>query len=329
VTAALADDRIVIASGGDDAFAMAVAVSVYSALHNLPRDVEPVVYLLSDGISEQNRSRIEEVLRSARAELQLTWLTPDLTAVDGVTPSPWNTRATYLRLFIPELLHGRHRRAIYIDGDVIVAESLMELWGRDLEGRMALAVENYSDPTVATGLSRTYQALGLAPTTPYFNAGVLVVDLERWHSESVGRRVLAFLREYGERAPFADQDGLNAILAGDWVRLHPRWNVQLLTLDTYGHESLRAEDRALAQAELLRSPAILHYTGPCKPWHVRYRGPAGRTFARYVGRSGWYPRAAYLRWAATRELGHYGTRHLGPVYERLKAWRRRKARGGH
>jgi lipopolysaccharide biosynthesis glycosyltransferase len=133
--------------------------------------------------------------------------------------------------------------------------------------------------------------------------------------------VLAFLREYGERAPFADQDGLNATLAGDWVRLHPRWNVQLLTLDTYGHESLRAEDRALAQAELLTSAAILHYTGPRKPWHVRYRGPAGRTFARYVGRSGWYRRAAYLRWAATRELGHYGTRQLGPVYQRLKAWR--------
>lgn len=316
-------DHPVIVGGGDDAFAMPLAVALASALAQLAPAARPSVYIFDDGISPGNRARIERVLRAARPAAALSWRRPDLSAVAGISPSLWNTRATYLRLFIPDLLPAKHSRAIYLDSDVVVEGDLGELWAADLGGRLALAVENYTDPTVATGLSGTYKALGLPHDTPYFNSGVMLINLERWRSEQIPARVFDFLRRYGHLAPFADQDGLNAVIAGDWGRLHPRWNVQLLTLTAHGHAALSPAARRRAQAELLARPGILHYTGPRKPWQLRYRGLAAGAFARHLGRSGWHSPAAFTAWAAAHALGHLGARGLGRVKDGVRGLRER------
>jgi lipopolysaccharide biosynthesis glycosyltransferase len=312
------DEQIVIVSGADDAFAMPMAVALYSALTNLRRTTTPLVYLLDDGISRANKDRIARVLHSAHPATELAWLTPDLTAIQGLNPSPWNTRATYMRLFIPDLLGDRHRKAIYFDSDVVVTGDLAELWAEDLGDRLALAVTNFTDPTVATGLPDAYQAVGLDPSTPYFNAGVLVINVERWRRERIAARVFEFLERHSAIAPFADQDGLNAVLAGDWGELHPRWNVQLMTLRTYGKNGAQPEEARRVQEQMLANPGILHYIGPRKPWNLRYRGRGASTFVRYLRRSGWYGPARSAAWAAARSVGHVGTRQLALVKDRLR-----------
>ena len=61
--------------------------------------------------------------------------------------------------------------------------------------------------------------------TPYFNSGVLVINLTRWRKENVGDRVIEYLRKYQPYVQLEDQEGLNAVLANDWGKLDPKWNL--------------------------------------------------------------------------------------------------------
>ena len=123
------------------------------------------------------------------------------------------SRATYGRLAAPALLEAE--RFVYLDADVIVNDDLSYLFEFNLAGNPVAAARSVTIPTVSSplGLSE-WKRLGLAPNTPYFNAGVLVIDRAAWQSADLTQRVLDFARDYGGDTRFLDQDAMNAVLAG-------------------------------------------------------------------------------------------------------------------
>ena len=301
---------IVIVSAGDRDFAMPMAMSLYSALSTLDPARSVFVYLIADGISASDQARCLAVVENAHHHATVEWVTPDASTFSSLPTSPWNTRATYLRLLIPALVPKRFERVLYLDGDVIVARDLAPLWSVDMGDHPVLAVENFSEPTLGTALPQVLHHIDAPPDTPYFNAGVLLMDMPRWRERMIAERALDFLHAHGDQVLFADQDALNAVLAGDWGQLDPSWNIQLLTLSHYGHHRYDERERRERQNALLSNPGILHYTGPRKPWHWGYGGPADGAFLRGVVESGWFGSPGGQAWRAGRALSHMAYRGL-------------------
>jgi hypothetical protein len=137
-----------------------------------------------------------------------------------------------------------------------------------MDGAWALAVP---DPLVRVVSSRFgvkgYRALGLEPETAYFNAGVMVVDLDAWRREQVEERALDYLDRYASQVFFHEQEALNVVLAQRWRPLAQTWN--------WSAHPLHAPAEHLQGA----TPSILHFTGARKPW---VRGGAGPWYERYV-----------------------------------------------
>jgi lipopolysaccharide biosynthesis glycosyltransferase len=298
-------DAIAIVSLADDRFAMPLAVTLFSALRRLDPARPACVFILEDGVSRANKARIERVLQAAHTRLQVEWRRPNLACFQHLPITAWYTRATLLRLLTPTEVPEAFDRAILIDSDVVVEKDLAAIWDNAILGdHLLLAVENYSGPTVATELEGIYEGLGLAPDTAYFNAGIMVMNLRRWRSEHVTGRVVAFLERFGERATFMEQDGLNAVVAGDWGKLDPCWNVQIGTLRSFHQDLADARERQRLQDQLLAAPGILHYTGPRKPWHWRYKGPADEAFFRCLLACGWFDGLQGSMFVAPRRLAH-------------------------
>jgi lipopolysaccharide biosynthesis glycosyltransferase len=90
----------------------------------------------------------------------------------------------------------------------------------------------------------------------YFNAGVLLIDLDRWRHERISERALEFLEKH-PTTPYADQDALNVACDGRWKHLDHKWNFQ-------AHDSQRFE-----RTEKRLRPAILHFVMAAKPWDAR------------------------------------------------------------
>jgi lipopolysaccharide biosynthesis glycosyltransferase len=158
--------------------------------------------------------------------------------------------ATYYRLMAPRILPGSLKKILYLDSDIIVRHSLRDLWNMDLGGCPLAAVEEpLWDPTREEYAK--FHSLKLPSGAKYFNAGVLLINLDYWRRYNVHENAVAFIREFPEQVNYWDQDALNAVLVSRWIALPATWNAV--------HQHISGVTR-------VPDPAIVHFSGPVKPW---------------------------------------------------------------
>jgi lipopolysaccharide biosynthesis glycosyltransferase len=195
----------------------------------------------------------------------------------------------------------------------------MDLHGKTIGAARDMAIASIGHPY--SGIP-DYAEFGLDPSRPYFNAGVLVVDLDRWRSRDYG----PIARRHAQARPRgnADQDVLNLLLHDDWHSLDLRWNVQgsLVLLHEIPADPWVPELATYRDA-LLEQPAVLHFSGDIKPWKPMSVHPFAPHWRSQLRRSRWYSWPEWLRWwlpfgakrMAVKLLTRIGKR---PVRESLK-----------
>lgn len=242
-----------------------MAVMLRSAMTHLPADRRLVAHVFDGGLEEIERERVR---RSVGDRVRLEWHDPDRSRLSGLPLWGHVSAATYYRLLLEGSLPRHLSRVVWLDCDLLVLDDLSAIFDASMDGALVLAAR---DPLVRTVSSpfglRAYRALGLTPETPYFNAGVMVIDLAAWRQERVERRAFEYLHRHAADVFFNDQEALNAVLAHRWRTLPARWN--------WSTHPLHAPPGGLENS----APAILHFTGRRKPW---IHGGIGPWYARYL-----------------------------------------------
>ena len=276
--------RIAVACAADDGFAMPLAVALRSALDTLSEPHALEAFVLDGGIGAANRERLERSLASPR--LALRFVAPDTRMLAGIPHRGRVSRATYFRILAAELLPASLARALYLDADVRVVADLARLWAEPQRGLPALAVRDAGAPTVSSprGLVN-FRELGLAPELAYFNAGVMLLDLTLWRKEQLARQLLRYLDQHAQAIRWWDQDALNAVLAGRFGELDPRWNQipQFWEPAQGEHDPFPPALREL----VIRDPWIVHYSTGSKPWHWGCTHPERGRFFEVLDRTAW------------------------------------------
>lgn len=297
----VAANEFALVFAGDDASGPGLAVAMHSALANLAPAAHPDVCVLDNGLSELSRSRLRKVVRAARSVDDVRWIPTPGEHLGEVAIDSHLTPASYSRLLIPELLPQHIRRVVYLDADVLVREDISPLFTVDLRGAPTGAVRDF----VIT--STVHESSGVrerAHPRPYFNAGVLVIDVARWRVEGLGERAMRYAGA-GEPLRWADQDALNA-LGVDWHELDFRWNVQPRARDLRVVGKRRAhteiEDHLYRRySDSGRAAWVLHFAGRTKPWRRSSLRPGTAAWVRAMLRTRWYsPREAFT-WLLLRQ----------------------------
>jgi len=170
------------------------------------------------------------------------------------------TAASLLRLRLPSVLIDIDR-VVYLDCDLVVLGDIATLYDTDLSAFPLAACLDFwltgaplfAPPGWDVGEWHKFlrEVVKLSDSKAYFNAGVMVMDLKRFRSSSLIRAADEFLERTNYETPFVDQEALNHVIDGAFVRLDTRWNV----LAALGHSD----------------PWIIHYAGPYKPWSCEGR----------------------------------------------------------
>ena len=251
--------EIHVAYCADNGYAPYLGVSLASVLLNAGIDEELHVYIVASGITAENREKIASLKRIK--DFSLCFLEPNLELFEEFCIKKECAVEMFYRLLLPELLPTLER-VIYLDCDVIVRRSLAELWAYDVSDTCLAAVLDGIDYLPFT--SRMHKRrLHEDAVFSYFNSGVMLLNLKRMHRDDLFRRCMSWLEQNGDRAQYCDQDGLNACLRGDFVRLHPQWNVQT---PMYWPGMKRALKKREDTRSALSDPAIVHFTTGEKPW---------------------------------------------------------------
>jgi lipopolysaccharide biosynthesis glycosyltransferase len=200
----------------------------------------------------------------------------------------WLSKATFARIFLADILPVEVERVIYLDSDTLVLSDLSDLYYLDV-GSCPLAA-CIAPQCKRVEDSRSRDALiecGLSGELPYFNAGVLLLNLNQWREMALVEKITNLVKEKGAILMFADQDALNITFSRsvEWFELDPHWNVAT--------SSFSSED-SLAMSQTSQ-PWIIHYTGP-KPDDRYCQHPLAGHFYRVVKASNWFNPLAYWRW---------------------------------
>ena len=96
---------------------------------------------------------------------------------------------TYFRLYIP-LIIPKYRKVIYLDSDLCVLGDIEELYNYSVEDKVVGAVRDV--PT--TNIKNHYKQISEDTIAYPFNAGVLLIDVEKFEREFVRQKCIELLK---------------------------------------------------------------------------------------------------------------------------------------
>lgn len=230
------------------------------------------IHLFSDGIKRKDVSRVERLARNHGAGLVVYDVQEKLNSHPTLRAHAHYSRASYVRLFIPDFISSEVDWVVYIDCDIVCVSTWRDIWAKREEiSVIGAAVDPWVDKD-----SAYKESLGIPPEQTYYGAGVLLINLKAWRNRRLGHKLL----EYVQRGPtqYIDQDAINCTLGKEITELPASWNA--LVSSPYYTDMSGDMERAIN----------IHFCSSLKPWHLGYRllrGTGAKAFAEAKARSPW------------------------------------------
>lgn len=280
---------IVVVLASDDNYAMPLAVTAVSILKNLGNNKHLKLFILDGGITKKNKDKILDSLDLNKCSV--TWF--DTSGQFKKINIPESlTESTFHRLLIPILLPANINKVIYLDSDLLVLSDLSNLWDYSIENHHILAVRDFYCQKVSDIIGESlavhdYKELKIPAQHKYFNAGVLVINLEKWREENTADQVIDYVINAKHKLAAADQEGLNAILWDKWGEIEPKWNYQAkFTLESKDYIPLEELFEEGLYQEAKVNPYVKHFVAEHKPWKY-YKHPEKSLFYEYLDLTAW------------------------------------------
>ena len=218
-------------------YAMPATVTIHSVAKHSSRRL--TFYIIDCGLEADDKDRMKSSIADMpNVSLMFIPLSNDALAI--------SLGPVWAKVDLIDLLPVE--RALYLDADILARGDVGRLWDTDLDGKLLGACPDVGFPLGHEDIERG----------PYFNAGVLLMDLTRIRGETQKLRDGA---KSMLSSKFVEQDALNVHFRGAWKPLNLEWNAQ--GLGTYSE--LRTADRETVKLHEMADPILVHFTGPVSP----------------------------------------------------------------
>lgn len=265
-------DPVHIAFGVDAHYYRGMGVTITSVVENNP-GVSFVFHVFAFSITVGDKQKLQQLEKQHNIIIHLHLL--DVEALQEFKQFPCfeqHSLGTFIRLLIPSRLKDIASKILYLDADLLCFGDLSELLAVELGDCVAAAVGDEQDTTVKTQIP----ALGLKHGH-YFNAGVMLIDVQNWIATNTQSLALKELTTRNLR--FADQDALNIALDGRVKYIESKWNYRYHLVDYLSNGQ--------NQLNVSQPFVLMHFTGPVKPWHSWCLHEIREQFVNIQSRSPW------------------------------------------
>ena len=255
---AFAERNVPVALATDENYLSYLKVTINSAIASSPRSNLDIIVLHAGILEDAILDFTAGYASVGNASVRFVDISDEL-ETSGLSDYRQTARlplSSCYRLLLPRILPA-YGKIVYIDVDVAVCRDLGELYETDVGDNWFAAAK---DVVYTTKPEYVFWAAkwGFAEWDGYVNAGVLVMNLERFRREPVLDRLKEIVFEAAKWN--CDQDALNFVCKGAIAPLDPRWNVQLGDYCFEKQIALTGEEKWIA-----------HYTSLAKPWKLPAR----------------------------------------------------------
>ena len=271
-----------------DYYAPFCGVALQSLLQNNEEIGYINIYLISDNISKDNLIKFHDMIHKFKRNLSvIDGSIIEKILVSAKVPKYHESYTTYYKLFSLQLIEENIEKLLYLDSDIIINGSLKEL--------VELDMKNYTLAMTLDWMNETYKKI-LHIVGNYYNGGVILFNLRKWHSEKWNERILQHLKCTKSNYFYADQDLLNILINKDILRLDMKWNLNTDFLNLNQYELMKkAYDLKIYYDKkefenTINNPIIYHFcfgATVSRPWFLYSRHPLEKIWDKYLLESPW------------------------------------------
>lgn len=263
-------NNVAIAVAANDYFIPYCATFLKSMAEHSDSDKNYDILLLSQDVSDINVKDVKKML-SAWKNISLRVLDPSV-LIDQYTfhIEGHFSKETYYRLVLPELLPN-YDKVLYLDSDMIAMDDVSKIYDENIDGYLLAACHDADTAGLYNGYRKdkkdyTDKILKLKEPYQYFQAGVLLLNLEEFRKRYTTKQILDFA--VSEKWQLLDQDILNKLCEGAVKYIDMSWNVMVDFAGIRINQIIALAPRWLNEMyqEARKNPKIIHYAGPQKPW---------------------------------------------------------------
>jgi len=211
-------DMIHITTAANENYAPGLLVTVASMLASIDPSVKLTLHFLNGGVSLSTMEKLERMCESLHAHCTLVDIPLDERLFAGANLGPGNSYMAYARLLMGTLI--RASKVIYVDSDMVVLKDLSELWNYPMKGLCVLVCSDKKIKFIVDDCP--IQLNESEKEIPYFNTGLLVVDLNSWRTGGYEEKSLHIAKKY--KCELWDQTILNYVLRNNVFFLEQEWN---------------------------------------------------------------------------------------------------------
>lgn len=242
-----------------------------SVIENCTEKQKLKFHILSEGIRNKNKVKIEKHIKQLGCNIEFTEITPQMTARYSPFPRPKHVSLnTFVRLSIPEIFAG-YDKILYLDSDILVRKDISELFNTNIKEKCIGLVED---------VANTYHTNRLwgEKTSNYYNTGVILFNASLMRKENYFENINNTIQINGGKYRLCDQDILNDVFRNSIQKLDTKWNHhhEFHGMLRYFVPSDRKEYEQNSS-----DPSIIHYVGSEKIWYNSSTRPYQDEYFKY------------------------------------------------
>lgn len=224
----------------DDNYAKYMAVTITSILKNSLEEESFTFHIIETNISDDSKNKIISLKRIKDFNIFFY----------RIEENKYNNIANYLRLYIPELI--KEDKVLYLDCDIIVNNSLKELFEIDIDNYYVCAVR---DLYVDIDIDHKF-LLNFYKEQVYFNSGVILINNYLCIRDNISNTFFSVFKEKRSILRYVDQDILNYVFKDKVKIIDKKWNFYPFRDYNFKYTNPTKEEAI-----------IVHFVGH-KPWNA-------------------------------------------------------------
>ena len=233
----------------DDGYIPFLAVTLQSLVDNSSSSNQYSIKILHTNVNEENKRKISKYQRE-NIDIEFVNLNCYVEKVkDKLFTRDYYTNTTYFRLFIPEL-YPQYEKALYLDSDTVVLADIAELYNTDIGENLVAAAQEGVIQNIKVYQDYVEKVVGVASYKRFFNAGVLLMNLNELRRFQFQEKIL-YLLSTVKYSVIQDEDYLNRMCKGRVKFVDSTWNKMPIDIDNVKIEDIK----------------LIHFNYVYKPWH--------------------------------------------------------------
>lgn len=203
-------------------------------------------------------SKLEEMFEFFSAKgLRISFCNVD-SFLDDISVGYHFNEVIFYRFLAAELFSD-FEKILYLDSDIVVTDSILDIFEIELQSSAIAAVDNTNFSGVPSHLKNFISR--------YLASGLLLINTHKFIEQGIKEKCIHFLRNFQFEMP--DQDSLSFV-AQDFVAIDPRYSVETAFLDKND-----------AKYDFAKNPKIIQFSGSSKPWHMNNDHPYKKLYWHY------------------------------------------------